>query len=415
MQFSTSYTDYERLLKTIHDLNASDLLDSPEAELTRDQMDVAWRGLNETERTMLRGLSADLYSLTGEEIVADSAFINEAALMEAAKQQYENEDWVSLLQTLRALSNKFPPAVVAYMRGRCWREIGRPEPALWFFELAHRLDPSQPNYELLALDARFRSSDRLSAVEKAKAILDDDTARPHAVFGAAEIVSEVASRASKDDARELYKRVTSSLQAALKRVESDATLSIVPSLKLAAHLNLAIALERQGDVEAAKRAFDQAVAAFPGRDEIIIARAMFLLGQQPELAMQDLRELVQRNTSSVYPYFFLAHHALVNERFEQCIELSERVSRMASDHLMRAHALEWMAISHHELGGPMDATLELFRQAIYLAPFSKDIIENYDVAARLREQARVPLKEFVLQRPIEPREVTFDIQARLTA
>ena len=415
MQFSSSYTDYESLLKAIHDLNARDMLDSPEAELTRDKMDAAWRGLNETERAMLRGLSADLYSLTGEEIATDSAFVNEATLMKAAQREYETKDWISLLQTLRALSNKFPPAVVAYMRGRCWREIGRPDPALWFFELAHRLDPSQPNYELLVLDTMFRSSHRPLAIERARALLDDATARPHTVFGAAKIVSEIAARLPSEEASDLYKRVTRSLQAALNRVENSPTSSVVPSLRLAAHLNLAIAFERQGEPEAARRAFDQAVAAFPGRDEIIIARAMFLLGRQPELAIQELRELVQRNTSSVYPYFFLAHHSLVNERFEQCIEFSERVSRMASDNLMRAHALEWTAIANHELGGSLDATMELLRQAIYLAPFNKDIFHNYDIATRLREQRRVPLTEFALQRPIEPQEVTFDIQSRLAA
>jgi hypothetical protein len=76
-------------------------------------------------------------------------YLNETSLMQAAQQEYETDDWVSLLDTLRAISTRFPqPAVVAYMRGRCWSELGRPEPAYWFFDWAHKLDPLQPNYEL---------------------------------------------------------------------------------------------------------------------------------------------------------------------------------------------------------------------------------------------------------------------------
>jgi len=415
MKFSDAYGRYETLLRQLHALNAADKLDSPEADDLRDKMDVEWKELTVEERALLRGLSADLYSLTNEEIMPSDVYLNEISLMQAAQQEYETGDWVSLLDTLRAIFTRFPPAVVAYMRGRCWSELGRPEPAYWFFDWAHKLDPLQPNYELLALDAMFRSSRRQEAVDKSREVLKSPDARPHIVFGAARLVSEIARQLPKEQAARLYADITKSLQAGLERIAHDRTLNVVPSLVLAARLNLAIAYERLGEVVMARNEYDRSVVAYPGRDEMIIARAMFLLSDDPDNAYRDLNDLVQRDTSNVYPYFFMAHKALIEEHFERCVELCERVLRNTAQNLIRAHALEWMAISVYEMGGSIDAAKELFREAAYLAPLNENIRKNAELAEKLG-QPRPPLSEagFALSQPVRPDDVTMSIQARLS-
>jgi tetratricopeptide (TPR) repeat protein len=378
-------------------------------------MDVEWKELTVEERVLLRGLSADLYSLTNEEIAPGDVYLNETSLMQVAQRDYETGDWVSLLGTLRAISKKFPQPVVAYMRGRCWSELGRPEPACWFFDWAHKLDPSQPNYELLALDAMFRSSRRHEAIDKARVVLESRDARPHIVFGAARLLSEIARQLPKTQALGLYAEITRSLRAGLEKVARDRTLSIVPSLVLAARLNLAIAHERLGEMDMARREYDRAVADYPGSDEIIVARAMFLLDVEPDSAYRDLNELVQRGTSNVYPYFFMAHKALIEEHFERCIELCDRVLRNTTQNLMRAHALEWMAISSYERGVSIDAVKELFREAAYLAPLNETIRKNAELTEKLG-QPSPPLSKagFALSRPVRPDDVTMSIQARLS-
>lgn len=416
MKFSDAYGRYEGMLRQLHALNAIDALDSAEADDIREKMDAAWKELSVEDRALLRGLSADLYSLTDEEILRSDVYLNEISLMQAARREYEVGDWISLLDTLRAIANKFPRSVVAYMRGRCWSEMGRPEPAYWFFDLAHQLDPSQPNYELLALDAMFRSSRRQEAIDKARVALKSSEARPHVVFGAARMVSEIARQLPKAQAEELYADITKSLRVNLDRVARDRTLNIVPSLVLAARLNLAIAYERLGEADKAWSEYDQAVAAYPGSDEIIVARAMFLLGTDPDRARRDLNALVQRGTSSVYPYFFLAHAALVDEHFERCVELCDRVLRNTTQNLMRAHALEWTAISVYEMGGSIEAVKELFHEAAYLAPLNENILKNLELAKQLGQQPRPSLSEagFALSQPVRPDDVTRSIQARLS-
>ena len=416
MKFSDAYGRYEGMLRQLHTFNASNDLDSPAADDIREKMDAEWKKLSIEERLMLRGLSSDLYSFTDEEIVRSDVYFNEASLMQAAQREYESGDWVSLMETLRAISKKFPRAVIAYMRGRCWSEIGRPEPAYWFFDLAHQLDPSQQNYELLALDAMFRSSRRQEAIDKARVILKSPESRPHVVFGAAKMMSEIARQLPKPQADELYVEIAKSLRVNLDRVAHEHTLNnIISSLVLAARLNLAIAYERLGETDKAQNEYDRAVADYPGSDEMIVARAMFLFGVNPDSAQRDLNELVQRGTSNVYPYFFMAHTALLDEHFKRCVELCDRVLRNTTQNQMRAHALEWTAISVYELGGSLEAVKELFREAAYLAPLDENVRKNLELAEKLREQQpRAPLSDFTLSQPVRPDDVTTSIQARLS-
>jgi len=165
----------------------------------------------------------------------------------------------------------------------------------------------------------------------------------------------------------------------------------------------------------ARKEYDRAVADYPGSDEIIVARAMFLLGVEPDSAYRDLNELVQRGTSNVYPYFFMAHKALIEEHFERCIELCDRVLRNTTQNLMRAHALEWMAISSYEKGGSIDAVKELFREAAYLAPLNENIRKNAELTEKLG-QPSPPLSKagFAISQPVRPDDVTMSIQARLS-
>lgn len=379
-------------------------------------MDVEWKELSESEQSLLRGLSADLYSLTNEEIPPPaSVSIDETTLIQTARREYEKGDWLSLLTSLRLLSDRFPRQVIAYMRGRGWRELGRPEPALWFLELAHQLEPSDPHYELLALDAMFRSSRRHDAIARAETLLEAPGSRPHVVFGAAKVVSEVAPLLPEDQAKKLYMLITKSVRAAFERIAQDQAIDVVPSLLLAARLNLAIAYERLGDPTMALEEYDRAVAAFPGRDEIVIARAMFLLGADPDRGRRELGDLVQRNTSSAYPYFFLAYEALQEERFDRCIELCARVLQNTTQTLMRAQALEWTAIAIYERGGNLEAVKELFSEAIHLSPLNENFLKNLEIAKKPAQQPKHPLSVFAISRPVQPADVTTTIHSHLAA
>src|SRR5689334_17353563 len=116
MRTEPAYSRYEALLKRLHDLNLEGKLDSPEADLAREDMEEPWSQLSAADKAQLAGLSSDLYSFSGEEVVRASD-VDKAVLLERARTSYENRSWSGLLEALRFTHQYFPAEVVAYMRG----------------------------------------------------------------------------------------------------------------------------------------------------------------------------------------------------------------------------------------------------------------------------------------------------------
>ncbi|HSK00117.1 MAG TPA: hypothetical protein VK932_02705 [Kofleriaceae bacterium] len=133
MRTEPAYCRYEALLKRLHDLNLEGKLDSPEAELVREDMEEPWSRLSAAEKAQLAGLSSDLYSFSGEEVVRSSD-LDPSALATRVRAAHESRDWSGLLEALRFTHQYLPAEAVAYMRGCCWQQLGRPEAAFWFFE-----------------------------------------------------------------------------------------------------------------------------------------------------------------------------------------------------------------------------------------------------------------------------------------
>ena len=205
------YGAYESLLVRLHELDRVGALDSEEADTVRDQMDEPWARLGRFERERLANLSADLT----RDGVEPSTHRDQSALLVQARDAYATRRWDDLLRLLRSTADQFPPALVAYMRGRCWGALGRPEAAQRFFEDAHLADPDNVNYELLALEALLRSSKREQAFQRASAVIAQGDAAPHLIFGAAKILTEVARGLAEGQSGRLYEQIVPALRAAL--------------------------------------------------------------------------------------------------------------------------------------------------------------------------------------------------------
>jgi hypothetical protein len=141
MRIEPAYSRYEALLKQLHDLSRGGMLDSPDADLLREDMEKLWPRLSGVDQSLLAGLSSDLQSFSGEELVRDSE-VDERVLVEQACHAFKHGSWSVLLEALRYAHQHFPVELVAYMRGCCWQQLGRPEAARWFFERAYQLSLS---------------------------------------------------------------------------------------------------------------------------------------------------------------------------------------------------------------------------------------------------------------------------------
>jgi hypothetical protein len=135
MRTDPAFSRYEALLKRLHDLNLEGKLDSPEADLVREDMEEPWSRLSGADKALLAGLSSDLYSFSGEELVRASD-VDRAVLIERARTAFQHGDWGGLLEVLRLSHQYLPAELVAYLRGRCWHQLGSPEAAIWFRDRA---------------------------------------------------------------------------------------------------------------------------------------------------------------------------------------------------------------------------------------------------------------------------------------
>jgi tetratricopeptide (TPR) repeat protein len=401
-----AYSAYESLLVRLHELDRLGGLESEEAEFVRDQMDEPWARLGRFERERLANLSADLTQATGPGDRSEPSVARDerSALLVQARNAYAERRWDDLLRTLRSTSDLFPPALVAYMRGRCWAALGRPDAAYRFFEDAHLAEPGNVHYELLALDALFRSTQRDQAVQRASAVIARSDAEPQLIFGAAKVLTDAAHSVPVDQSRQLYEQIVPVLRAALSKLGAPS----IRSLVLVARLNLAIALERLGRDEEAQRAYAELVTHHPDSEEALLARALFLLPRDRPQALLDLRALIDRNTSLVHPYLFAAHDALGRGDFSTCLVLTERALRLAHRPELQATLLEWMAISLFKLKAELGLVRGYFQDAIGLDPLNENIRHNFELVERAPG-----VEAFQTPMPVEAGSVIHDLQERL--
>ena len=260
------------------------------------------------------------------------------------------------------------------------------------------------HYELLALDALFRSSKRTEAFQRASELIDRPDVESQLIFGAAKILSDTATGLPHHQSERLYAQIVPALHEALAKVPPHSPSSLV----LAARLNLAIALERLGKDAEAREAYFELVAMHPESEEAVLGRALFLLTHDRALAMQDLRTLVENETSLVHPYYFAAHAALEDKEYARCVQLSERALRLAQRPEMQANLLEWTAISLFGLNADHTLVRSCFQDAIGLDPLNENIRRNFEVLEKTREvhDLQTPLQ-------MESASVLHDIQSRL--
>lgn len=121
--------EYEQLLVQLSALNTQGLNDSPEADELRDRMDIPWRGMTNEERQIVRGLSADLYSIFPD---PDTLTTSPSSTPTTSEQQaieaklleyYQARDYNNVLYCLRRLP-EHDPVRVATTRSLMYQQLG---------------------------------------------------------------------------------------------------------------------------------------------------------------------------------------------------------------------------------------------------------------------------------------------------
>jgi hypothetical protein len=116
---------------------------------------------------------------------------------------------------------------------------------------------------------------------------------------------------------------------------------------------------------------------FPTNDALLVARGILLYGRETDKSVQDFESAVRHSSPLVWPYFYLAHYALSNNRFDVCLDICNRALRLPASNEVQANMLEWMAIGQASLGYPAQVVESVFQAAQGLAPDNDRIARNY--------------------------------------
>ena len=147
-------------------------------------------------------------------------------------------------------------------------------------------------------------------------------------------------------------------------------------VQVAALVELGLFYEHLHREDAALTAYEEALAIEPRNEPALTARGILRYGRSTAASIRDFRAAVSRGVHTVWPFYYMAHHALVTKQYQDCVlYCREGLSQVASD-AVRADLLEWRAIARFETSGRIDDVLADFDEASRLAPDNARITRN---------------------------------------
>jgi tetratricopeptide (TPR) repeat protein len=345
-----------------------------DAEAVRDSLDLPWRALTADEKKRVQGLSTDLFSIS-EPIADGPKEMNSQAQknLEEAFEAKQRGEWERALGLLRQWSKYIAPALLSYLRGGIWLESGYPEVAAVFYEYAAKLEPDNASYAVLFLHS-LEQSDPARAKDMASQVLSDPERHSPSLIVRAACVSFNATReTSKPDATAVCRPLIQVLTKALEGIPEDEKRSVY----MMGVALLAMCHEHLGETGAALDYYSRGLRIDPTHDALLTGRGILTYGRSPQ-SPSDLEQAVKLRSPLVWPYFFLAHHYLVNNRDEECRRMCERGLAMEASRAVHSQLSEWLAIAEAELGFPPARVRAAFEEALRLDPSNEMARRNLE-------------------------------------
>lgn len=367
LPLNPSFRAMVRGTRELHQLLAEGRDDSPEADAIRDATDGPWQTLSEVERNRVRNLSEDLYTLVETPPPAKPMNPRAQAKLVEAFEAAQRGEWDRSLDLLRRWQAYIDPSLVSYLRGTIWLDAGDPETAALFFEHAYKLQPTNGNYQALALYSLNLADPPAALTEAERILADHQRHSPAGVARAADIAFMSKRLRSEVEANNLFEQLEPILKSTLTRVRHGdpgdvdrSTLVLVLSL-------LGFGYEFMGKVQAASELYSEALLIDPENDGLHVARGMLLYGTSLR-ATADFETAIRLHTPLVWPYVMLAHHHLICGRFDESRRFCEQALSIGGAAPVMSEVCEWIAIAQAQLGFPADMVRASLDKAIQLDP-----------------------------------------------
>jgi len=376
LTMNPNYTAMVRGTRELHQLVADGKDDSPDADAVRDATDGPWEALSEIERNRVRNLSEDLYSLVEQPPAAQPMTPQAQAKLNDAFEARQRGEWDRALDLLRVWRAYIDPALVSYLRGSIWLEAGDPGTAALFYEHAFKCQGDNQNYLAMFLYA-LNLADPAAARNRAEQILHEHGKySPVVVSRAADIKFMSARTTSEAEAHRVFELLEPILKSTLAEFEQQDPSKIDYKSYVMALALLGFSYEFLGKWQAAGEFYSRGLQLDPYNDALLVARGILLYGTSPR-ALSDLDMAIRTGSPLIWPYVFLAHHALLNGRFEECRRLCDRALNMNGSAAVMSEVSEWMAIAQAGLGFPAEMVRASFDNAIRLDSSSERAKRNF--------------------------------------
>lgn len=339
-----------------------------------DQMSELWENLDDISRQRLNGMASDLNWIRRKGQPAPKARPAEMVATEERKELLATrmqEDWPKFLHFLRICAPSIPTVNLAYLRAGAYDASGLPKYAAVFYEFAAECDPANAAIGVIAL----RTLDRVNhaaALTRAAQIVASPLSVPPVVVALSIVMllrrDEVEGVAVD---RQGYEEI---LQEAIERLglEPPSDVGQAMTFQLAAS-----AFEILGDSASALRCYEAGLKLSPDNELLLVGKGMALYGIQTNKAVAAFQRVVSNEGSSlVWPYFFLAHHSLLQQNYAESLRMGKLARERATSNVVRAELLGWQAICLSESGYPADVVRPLFERALLLDPANERLQRN---------------------------------------
>ncbi|WP_165227351.1 tetratricopeptide repeat protein [Aquisphaera insulae] len=374
------FLEYVRLLSELHELIRLEADETPEGEALRDRMDEPGSRLSLDEITCVNAISADFYTLTAssiEPVLPQTGEVKDD--LRSALEARDRREFRRALDLLRDRAAYISPEMLSYVRGSIWGGAGEYRIAVEFLQHAAELAPNNANYSYQAL--HFLSlADAETARERAQQIVAAPAGHfPRVVLKAADILFQSTRDQPEQEARPVLETLIPICQEVIDRLEISGEDSRQPSPLATAFGLTGLCYERLGVTHRARIYYDRGLEEFPTNEALLLARGVLLYGRETDRSIRDFEYAVQGGSRLVWPYLYLAHHALLDNRFSDCYDFCNRALRLSAPNDLQANLVEWMAISQASLGYPPQVVKSAFRAAQELAPGNDRIAKNFRV------------------------------------
>jgi tetratricopeptide (TPR) repeat protein len=376
---SVPYTQYARGLARLHELIAANLDDSPEGDAVRGYLDGPWRLLTSTEKKRIDGLAEDLYSLSDPVSQPRARNPQVQRKIDELFEAKRNREWDHALAILRRWHRYLDPVETAFLRGSIWAQAGDASIAALFLGHASQLAPADGTLARLYLHA-LGESDPPRALSYAHNIISSEARQnPQLIVQAGVIIALATRRMDSSEAESTFKRIIPILENVLKGTGIGSIPGLLVESDYLGLLGLlSLCHDRVGDEEAATSYLSMSLSVDPDNEFLRLRGGIRRYGKVPA-SVDDFIHTIQRGTTSVWPYYFLAHWELTSGNYSECKKLCVRALELEAPDLVRGDLYEWLAISRAMLEQPAQMVRSNFEAAVRLAPDSTRIRRNFDV------------------------------------